>query len=344
MKPGDRIGTYILVAPVARGGMGEVWRARHHTLNRFVAIKFIRTDARDAPGLRLAFEHEVRNLARLHAPQTVQVIDSGVHDDHPYMVTEFLEGEDLRQRLRQDAHLRPTEAVWIAIEVLKSLSEAHALGIVHRDLKPANVFLQRLAGGGGERYAVKVLDFGIAKVLHPEGDDPDFTLWPGAAVKGSPRYMAPEQVKGHGVTPASDLYSLGALLYRTLAGEPVFRGEKEAVLEAQVKRDPEPLGARAPLLGVPERLDAVVMQCLAKDPARRPASADHLRETLEALLPELGETDALMELDGSVTMSGPLPAAVAAARAQAPSDAAAPLDPFAATQAFSADDVSASVN
>lgn len=286
MKAGDLIGAYELEAPIARGGMGEIWRARHPTLDRLVAIKFVRAEG--LTQLREAFLREVKSLSRLHAPQTVQVLDFGfTEDDAPYMVTEYLEGEDLRARLRGDRAMPLDEALSVGIEVLKSLSEAHAHGIVHRDLKPGNVFLQRVASVDGARYAVKVLDFGVAKLL-PSGDaDPESTLWPGVTMKGSPRYMAPEQISGDRVTPATDLYAFGGLLYRMIAGLAPFGGGRDEVLQAHLHESPEPLRARCPDLDVPPDLDALLMVCLAKRPEQRPASAEDVRRELERMRVEL---------------------------------------------------------
>ena len=148
MKRGDIISGYELVAQIAEGGMGTIWRARHPHLERQVALKFIRADVRDDSSVREAFVREVKNLSRLHSPHIVQVTDSGFTDDgSPFMVTEYLEGEDLRARLERERKLSIRDTLAIGIDVLKALSEAHALGLVHRDLKPGNIFLQQLAGG-----------------------------------------------------------------------------------------------------------------------------------------------------------------------------------------------------
>jgi serine/threonine protein kinase len=214
----ERIGPYVVLSLIARGGMGEVWRARHPTLSRDVAVKLIRADLHGRPAMREIFEREVQVLARLRSPQTVQVIDAGITPEGlPYIVTEFLEGTDLHAHLKACGAMPIAEAVHVAVEVLESLAEAHAMGLIHRDIKPANVFLQQLPGGG---RAVKVLDFGVAKMLG--GEETDDTLAGGAALKGSPRYMAPEQIRGAGLSPQTDLYAVGGLLYHMISGETVF--------------------------------------------------------------------------------------------------------------------------
>jgi len=290
VQAGDLIGVYRLESLVAKGGMGAVWQARHPTLDRRVAIKVIRAEARHHPDAREAFLREVRSLSRLRSPQTVQVIDSGFTDvGSPWMATEFLEGEDLRERIGRGGPLPVPDALFIGIEVLKSLSEAHALGIVHRDLKPGNVFLQQVPTVDGVRFAVKVLDFGVAKLLPSADGEVESTLWPQAPVKGSPRYMAPEQVTGEPpVSTASDLYAFGGMMYRVLSGEPVFDGDREQLFEAHIALAPTPLSERFPLLGIPRAFDALVMRCLAKAPADRHPSADALRRDLEDVRAELG--------------------------------------------------------
>ncbi len=279
MESGGFIGAYRLEQPIGEGGMGAVWKARHPTLDRPVALKLIRSEVKASPQAREAFLREVRVLSRLHGPQILHVTDFGFTEDgDPYMVTEFLEGEDLLARVRRAGPLGPAEAIEIGVEVLEALAEAHAVGLVHRDLKPGNVFLQKLAGGA--RTAVKVLDFGVAKLL--EGDDED-TLWPGARLKGSPRYMAPEQITGGAITPATDIYAFGAMMYRVLTGKPLFGGDRDAVLRAHVRAAPPPMNGRAPGLAVPEELEDIVFGCLEKSPGDRPGSADALQIRMKRL-------------------------------------------------------------
>lgn len=272
MHRGDRLGRYTLGRLIARGGMGEVWRARQDGLEREVAVKILRADVQTERA-RALFEREAENLARLKSPHTVRILDVGVGDDGaPYLVTELLEGEDLWTRILRAGPLDWRAAVDIVDQVLAALAEAHALNLVHRDIKPANVFLQAVPGAA---QVVRVLDFGISKLIDPTVDADD-TLLPG--LKGSPRYMAPEQIDGRRASKAIDVYAVGALLYCMLLGEPPFKGELIVVLRSQLKKQPTPLTERGVTL--PPALDALVMRCLSKDPAVRPASI----ETLRALL------------------------------------------------------------
>ncbi|MEE2757890.1 MAG: serine/threonine-protein kinase [Myxococcota bacterium] len=275
------IGGYQLVTLIAEGGMGTIWKARHPHLDRWVAIKQIRADVRDDDAVQQAFIREVQNLSKLHSPQILRVLDFGFNESgEPYMVTEFLEGEDLSQRLIREHRLDLVDALYIGQEVLNALAEAHAVGLVHRDLKPGNIFLQRLAG---ERQdAVKVLDFGVAKLW--ESDRNVRMPLPSMGVKGSPHYMAPEQAMMGSVTPATDIYSFGATMYRMLTGVDVFVGEPAEVLRRQISEQPIPLRERAPIREFGAEIDDLVMVCLRKDPEERPASASALGKRLQTLL------------------------------------------------------------
>ena len=303
MEPGQLIGPYRLESLIAEGGMGAVWRAHHPTLDRLVALKFVKSSVRDHSHAREAFMREVRNLSRLHGPQIVHVLDFGFTDDgDPYMVTEFLQGQDLLTRLRAEERISVRDAVFLGIEVLKALAEAHALGLVHRDLKPGNIFLQRLAGGA--RMAVKVLDFGVSKLLVDGGAD-ETTLWPNGSPKGSPRYMAPEQIAGEPVTPASDMYAFGATLYRAVSGEPVFAGSIQVMLRSHLESAPVSLRDRFPALEIPAEFDDIVLGCLAKDPNARPRSADALQIRLERLLQRLSDTEGAPVEAGDYAVASP---------------------------------------
>ncbi|MSP71326.1 MAG: serine/threonine protein kinase [Myxococcales bacterium] len=270
MEPSS-IGPYRLLSKVATGGMGEVFRARHPTLDRDVAVKLLRHELTESSLMRDSFVREIMALSRLRSPQTVQLLDSGfTSGDRPYLVTEFLEGEDLRTRLRRETALPTLEAMSIMVEVLKSLCEAHALGLVHRDVKPANIFLQRVPGGA---TAVKLLDFGVAKIID-EVTTLEATL---GAVKGTARYISPEQVLGLSVSSRTDLYAVGCVLYRLISGEAVFEhASTDGIFRAHRNDKPVPLRERCPLLGVPEAVDRLILQCLEKDPLARPQSAEWL--------------------------------------------------------------------
>jgi serine/threonine protein kinase len=242
--------------------------------------------------LRVRFLREAATCARLRHPNTVTLFDYGVHDDGSlYMVMEFVDGSNLTQELR-DGPFRPERAVWIAREVCRSLQEAHELGIVDRDLKSSNLMVTATSEG----EAVKVVDFGIAKVL----DADDVTL--DSTVIGTPRYMAPELILGDPVDARVDLYSLGVVLYEMLSGRPPFlRDGTVKTLLAQVKEEPPPLARQCPQPLPPELVD--VVESLRPDD--RPASAGVLRQELQDVLDRFDREPAAAPAPISFGPTGP---------------------------------------
>ena len=251
-------GRYRMEAPLAAGGMGDVWAARDLLLDRAVAVKVLgralADDARAAERLR----REARAAGRLEHPNIARVLDLGEHDGRPYLVMELLEGESLAARIDRTGPLPPDEAARIVAAVADALEAAHQAGVVHRDVKPGNVFLT----AAGE---VKVLDFGIASAAG------DTTITTGALI-GTAAYLAPERALGHRATPAADIYALGVILYELLAGHRPFTADSDVELAiAHVNADPPPLTEAAP--AAPPSLAAACHQALAKDPRARPGSA-----------------------------------------------------------------------
>ena len=277
LVPGTLLGPYEIVAPLGAGGMGEVWRARDSRLGREVAVKVLPAEfAADAERLK-RFEREARATAALSHPNILAVYDVGSHEGVPYLVEELLEGESLKERLDRGG-LTVSDAMRIAGEIANGLAAAHEKGIVHRDLKPGNVFLRR----GG---AVKILDFGLAKVVSTVAADEAETLTAATAttrlggVLGTAAYMAPEQARGRPVDQRADVFAFGVVLYEMLAGERPFKGATGTEVMAAILTDqPAPLPA-----GVPAAIGAVVTRCLEKDPGRRYQGAGELRAALEAV-------------------------------------------------------------
>ena len=277
LSPGTRLGPYEIVAPLGAGGMGEVWRARDSRLGREVAVKVLPPEFAADPERLKRFEREARATAALSHPNILAVHDVGTHEGVPYLVEELLEGESLRERLDRGG-LTLSEAMRIAGEIAKGLAAAHEKGIVHRDLKPGNVFLTRDG-------TVKVLDFGLAKLLPTEPADEAETLTAATAttrlggVLGTAAYMAPEQARGRPVDQRADVFAFGVVLYEMLAGERPFRGATGTEVMAAILTDePAPLPA-----GVPPGVAAVVGRCLEKDPDRRYQRGSELRAALEAV-------------------------------------------------------------
>lgn len=281
-----RLGSYTLERRIGGGGMGEVWLGRHRLLARPAAVKLIHAGLGEAMGspetsvVLQRFEREAQATAALRSPHTIELYDFGVSDAGQfYYVMELLDGYDTDTLVRRFGPL-PAERVVAALrQACHSLAEAHESGLTHRDIKPANLFLCRY---GRDFDFVKVLDFGLVKTS-TSGGAAATTLSVAGVITGTPAFMAPEQARGEdGVDPRSDLYGLGCVAYWMLTGQLVFAGKNAIDLLMQhVQATPVPPSART-TAPIPPELDAVVMACLEKDPAKRPQSAAELSRRLEA--------------------------------------------------------------
>ena len=275
LAPGSRVGPYQVIAPLGAGGMGEVYRARDPRLARDVALKILPpTVAHDAERLR-RFEVEARAAGALSHHGLLAVFDVGEDEGVPYVVSELLDGETLRERLGAGG-LTVRKAIDYAIQVAHALAAAHDKGIVHRDLKPDNLFVT--ADG-----RAKILDFGLAKLVEPSPPGPEGgkTATESGLVLGTAGYMSPEQVRGLPADHRSDVFAFGSVLYEMLAGRRAFPGETAAEAMTAVLRDePEPLEAIDPTL--PPAIDRVVKRCLEKRPEERFQSARDVAFALEA--------------------------------------------------------------
>jgi serine/threonine-protein kinase len=287
LEPGLVVaGKFELVRPLARGGMGAVWVARHLQLGMPVAVKFIDVAAAAAPDARSRFEREARAAVRIQSPHVVGILDHGVDGETPYIAMELLEGEDLGRRLKRLGRLPPAVAAGLLDQIASGLQRAHEAGIVHRDLKPANIFLVLDDG----EDLVKILDFGIAKWFR-DGEGASVTRT--GELVGSPDYMSPEQVRGsRDVGPQADLWSLGVIFFRAVTGKVPFKGETVGDLLVRICGDPIPLPSRiAPDL--PPPIDAFFARALARDRAQRFRSAIEMAAAFRAALREaVGAPDA----------------------------------------------------
>lgn len=277
------LGSYRLESLLGRGGMGEVWRARHQLLVRRAAIKLIRPEALggDAASRKIAltrFEREAQATATLRSPHTIELFDFGISDSGTFFfVMELLDGFDAEVWVKRFGPMPPERAVHVLRQVCDSLGEAHAAGLVHRDIKPSNVYVCRY---GRAVDFVKVLDFGLVKPRDTGGDQ----LTADNTVSGTPAFLSPEQVLGDKPVDArSDLYAVGCVAYWLLTGSHVFEATSTMkMLVEHVHGTPLPLSQRTELL-VPSALEELVMACLQKDPADRPQSADALAEALAGI-------------------------------------------------------------
>ena len=267
-------GRYAVTGVLGRGGMGVVLSARHVDLGERVAIKFLN---REHSAHADRFFREARAAARIRGEHVVRIFDVGrLESGEPYIVMEFLEGEDLADRLDRQQRLDATDVAAVLMDVCLALAEAHAAGIVHRDLKPANIFL---AHGPDGSDLVKLLDFGVAKM--PEAG----ALTQTSTVLGSPIYMSPEQLMAsRNVDPRSDIWSLGVILYEALTAELPFLGDSLVHLALIVREKPTP-SARALRPELPEALDGVIATCLAKDRADRYADVADFADAIAPFAP-----------------------------------------------------------
>ena len=279
LEPNTRLGPYEIVSAIGAGGMGEVYRARDERLGRDVAIKILPQIHTDSDERLSRFEQEARATGALNHPNVVAVYDVGRHDGAPYVVTELLSGETLRERLRVST-LTPRRAVDYAVQIARGLAAAHEKGIVHRDIKPENLFLTTDG-------RVKILDFGLAKVTTEIPIGADSTVQtlraptnPGV-VMGTVGYMSPEQVRGLPVDHRTDIFSLGAVLYEMLTGQRAFAGDSAIeIMNSILKEDPPEITSL--MASVPLGLDRVVRHCLEKHADARFQSASDLAFDLEA--------------------------------------------------------------
>jgi eukaryotic-like serine/threonine-protein kinase len=258
---------YTVEARIGQGGMAEVFRGFDPSLDRTVAIKILGHPFDRDAGFVTRFRREAQAAARLNHPNIVGVYDAGSDGDTQFIVMEYIEGRTLASFLAGGGSPTPTQAVELAEKVASALQAAHEHGIIHRDIKPANVMVTRSG-------AVKVMDFGIARL------QTDATAPQTSSVIGTPAYFSPEQAQGQPVDARSDIYSLGCVLYELLAHHQAFTGDTPvAIAYKQVNETPPPPSASNP--DVPPRLDAVVMKCLAKNPANRYQTAGELMADLE---------------------------------------------------------------
>ena len=272
-----KLGPYKLKRRLGAGGMGEVYLAEHILLRRPCALKLIKPErASNALDLR-RFEREVQATATLTHPNTVQLFDYGHTDEGTfYYAMEYLPGLNLQELLEQTGPLPVGRALHLLLQVCGALKEAHSVGLIHRDIKPNNIIVGQR---GGIHDVAKLLDFGLVRVQNPQEDETRLTQE--GTIAGTPAFMSPEQAVSHeNVDGRSDIYSLGAVAYFLLTGQPPFTGRSAVqVLAAHLHQQPQPLTTIRPDL--PLELQTIVLRCLAKEPAQRYADIGALEEALQ---------------------------------------------------------------
>ncbi len=272
---------YEILEVLGGGGMGVVYKAKHLLMHRTVAIKMLLPEVVASEIALARFQQEAQAASSLSHPNILTVFDFGqTVDGKPYLVMDFLEGRSLSQILEDDGYLPLQRAVPIFIQICAGLAHAHQKGVIHRDLKPANIMLVDFEGVGD---FVKIVDFGIAKLLpRQDGEGKPMELTHTGQIFGSPLYMSPEQCRGISLDARSDIYSLGCVMYRIVAGESPFMGQDalEAMFK-QVNENPHPFATCCPEFEIPEAFEAVVMKMLKKDPSERFQTMLEVRKALE---------------------------------------------------------------
>ena len=268
---------YTLLDLLEKGGMGEVYRARHNLLDSMVAVKLIRRNLASDQAACFRFLQEACAIASLKSLHTVTVFDAGVTSEGLlYYAMELVDGRPLSRVLKEDGPLPVSLAARLALQVCESLEEAHENGIVHNDIKPQNIMVQETRGC----LVARVVDFGIASTSDPVSGE---AAEAGNVICGTPLYLSPEQIMGRQATAASDLYSLAAVLYEMVTGSPPFRSKHSiCLLLKHVLEEPLPASARAPGAGIPASLDTFLATALAKDPDRRFDNVKDFRSALHA--------------------------------------------------------------
>ncbi len=297
MEPnvGSTVGDkYEIMAVIGGGAMGLVYKARHLLMKRIVALKMLHPNMVVDEGTVKRFQKEAEALSCLNHPNILTVFDFGVSKQgQPFLVTDYLEGLTLAQVLEQTQRLDWRRTVGIFTQVTSALAHAHRNGVIHRDIKPSNIMLIHFED---QNDFVKILDFGIAKVISEQSDS-QAQLTRTGEVFGSPLYMSPEQCRGKGLDARSDMYSLGCVLYRCLTGQPALYGQDLVeCLYKHVHETPVALRQAAPDADIPPELEATVAKCLEKDPSARFQTMADLKDALNTVLAEVSSDSILHQI------------------------------------------------
>jgi eukaryotic-like serine/threonine-protein kinase len=298
-------GQFKILRKIGAGGMGAVYMAEQTDMNRHVAIKVLHSRLLERKDIAARFRREARAISHLTHPNTVRVFLYGeLPDGSLYIIMEYLEGMNLNQAAKRGGPMAPERAVRILAQACRSLDEAHRAGMIHRDLKPENIFLCNQ--GGIEDFA-KVLDFGLAKVTEREMRPDSVEYTKEGMVFGTPEFMSPEQALGKPLSPASDVYALGIILYEVLTGKLPFDAKAPLeYLQAHATRSPIPINERVPGLEVPENLWFVIEKALQKPAEARQQSAALLADELEGAIGIANSTARLPSATARVSSERPV--------------------------------------
>ncbi|MBR57451.1 MAG: hypothetical protein CMH54_05255 [Myxococcales bacterium] len=277
---------YEIEAQIGLGGMGAVYRAHQKGMDRKVAIKVLQPEYTKDPRVRRRFHIEALAASRLTHPHTIRIYDFGESvSEELYIVMEYLEGRSLQEMLAEESRLSVANTLRVARATAESLSEAHERGIVHRDLKPDNI---HLITSGRETDFVKVLDFGVAKIMTEKNEGRAGTLTQAGSIFGTPRYMAPEQCRSLATDPRTDIYALGVIIYHCVIGAVPFDGDTAlAIMMQHLQTDPMALATAAPTIQIPKSVEALILRCMHKNPDKRYQSADELVSAIDTILESL---------------------------------------------------------
>ncbi|WP_040571399.1 Stk1 family PASTA domain-containing Ser/Thr kinase [Selenomonas noxia] len=301
-------GRYALEALVGSGGMADVYRAKDQLLERTVAVKILHQQYENDTEFITRFQREAKAAARITHPNIVNVYDVGVAEGRHYIVMEYVPGRTLKERIKEEGPVPVPQALQIARQIAGALAQAHANNLVHCDIKPHNILV--MPDGN-----VKVADFGIARAVT------ESTMTYNDNIMGSVHYFSPEQARGTMITPKSDVYSLGVLLYEILSGRIPFDGNTAvSIARKHLEEDPQPLHMIAP--GIPPVVEALVTRMMAKDPAQRPDSSMLVQDIVRAEQMMRSDTEALPAFDPDATrVLTPVEAQEIGALAEAEEDA-----------------------
>lgn len=294
-------GKYEILSVVGHGGMGVVYKARDALMERFVAIKMLKAQLISDSMSVKRFHQEGRAASRINHPHVITVHEFAISPSgQPFIVMDFLEGTSLAQVIKNDGQVGVERTVKILAQACDALNHAHRHGVVHRDLKPSNIVLINY---DGEKDFVKVVDFGVAKLITGAGQDLQ-RLTQAGEVCGSPVYMSPEQCQGDELDPRSDIYSMGVVIYETLTGKlPLIGQTMVETMSKHITDTAPPFNEARPDLYIPERLEAVVFKALSKEQNARHNSMAQLKQDLELAIPKPGRSQVLRSIPPESTAS-----------------------------------------